>query len=135
MDFNGTVYKILLVLHILAVVTAFGPLFLYSSLQQAGNTVQIARIHMRMSFPALLVLFVVGMGMVGMSEGLYDVGQAWIALALVIWAVLLVVSWFMIRPALRDDSQKASGRLGAGIGITHLGMVVGLILMVFRPGL
>ena len=135
MDFNGTFYKLILVLHILAVIAAFGPLFLYTSLSRAGNTAQIARMHMRMAFPALVLLFVFGMGLIGMSEDLFEVSQTWILVSLLIWVVLVAVSWFMIRPALRDDSEGTRSRLAAGIGVTHLGMVVALLLMVFRPGL
>ena len=125
MDFNGTLYKILLVLHILAVIGAFGPLFMYGAMSRAGDTSEAARLHMRSAFPALL----------GLSDGNYEFGQTWIILSLVLWVVLAAVSWFMVRPALVDTSDAARSRLAAGIGITHLGMVVGLILMVFKPGL
>ena len=45
-------------------------------------------------------------------------------LALIGWVVLMVVSWFLIRPALTDTSDAARGRLASGIGITHLLLVV-----------
>ncbi len=47
----------------------------------------------------------------------------------------MVVSWFMIRPALTDTSDSARGRLASGIGITHLLLIVMLYLMIFKPGL
>ena len=50
------------------------------------------------------------------------------------WVILVVVSWFLIRPSLTDTSERARSMLGAGIGITHLGLVVLLCLMVFKPG-
>jgi hypothetical protein len=134
-DFNGTIYKVFLILHILAAISAFGPLFLYTSLLRTASTSEMARIHMRMAFPALVALFVFGMGLVGLSEGTYEFGQAWVLVSLLIWLVLLAVSWFLIRPSLRDDSEPARGRLAAGIGVTHLGMVISLALMVFKPGL
>jgi hypothetical protein len=134
-DFNGTFYKILLVLHILAVIGAFGPAFLYVALAQAGDAAGAAQRHMRSAFPALIALMVLGMGLVGLSDDNYTFGQLWIVLSLVIWAALVAVSWFMIRPALTDGSEAARSRLAAGIGITHLGMAVGVILMVFKPGL
>ena len=46
----------------------------------------------------------------------------------------MVVSWFMIRPALTDTSAAARGRMASGIGITHLVLVVTLIMMIFKPG-
>ena len=135
MDFNGTLYKILLVLHILTVIGAFGPLFLYGALLRAGDASEAARLHMRSAFPALLALMVLGMGLVGLSDGNYEFGQLWIILSLVIWVVLAAVSWFMVRPALTDSGEAARSRLAAGIGITHLGMAIGVVLMVFKPGL
>jgi uncharacterized membrane protein len=134
-DFNGTFYKILLVLHILAVIGAFGPLFLYGRVARTGSTAEMARFHMRSAFPPLVFIFVFGMGLIGLSDGNYSFGQTWIILSFLIWAVLVAVSWFMVRPALRDESDRARSRLAAGIGITHLGMVVAVALMVFRPGL
>jgi hypothetical protein len=47
----------------------------------------------------------------------------------------MLVSWFMIRPALSDDSPAARGRLASGVGISHLLLIVLLYLMVFKPGL
>jgi hypothetical protein len=90
---------------------------------------------MRSAFPALIALMVLGMGLVGLSDDNYTFGQLWIVLSLVLWAVLVAVSWFMIRPALSDGSEAARSRLAAGIGITHLGMAIGVFLMVFKPGL
>jgi len=46
----------------------------------------------------------------------------------------MLVSWFLIRPAITDPSEKATSMLAAGTGITHLLLVVALWLMVFKPG-
>jgi hypothetical protein len=51
------------------------------------------------------------------------------------WVILMLVSWFLIRPALTDTSETARSRMSAGIGITHLLMVVILYLMIFKPGI
>ena len=51
-----------------------------------------------MAFPALVLLFVFGMGLIGMSEDLFEVSQTWILVSLLIWVVLVAVSWFMIGP-------------------------------------
>ena len=63
-----TPYRIMAMLHILAAIIAFGPLFLYPQLRKAGETRAMAATHMRLTFPALIVLWVVGMGLAGMSE-------------------------------------------------------------------
>jgi len=41
----------------------------------------------------------------------------------------------LIRPAISDDSPSAVAKMAAGSGITHLGLVIGLVLMIWKPGL
>ena len=132
---DTTPYRIMAMLHILAAVVAFGPLFLYPGLRKAGETATIAAMHMRLVFPALVVLWVLGMGLAGMSEDAYKMSQLWLTLSILNWVVLVAVSWFLIRPAVSDPSESATSKLAAGTGITHLGLVVGLALMIWKPGL
>ncbi|MFW2333115.1 hypothetical protein [Ilumatobacter sp.] len=132
---DTTPYRIMSLLHILAAVVAFGPLFLYPGLRKAGETTTIASMHMRMAFPALILMWVLGMGLAGMSEDAYSVSQLWLSLSIVNWVVLVAVSWFLIRPAITDSSESAVARLAAGTGLTHLGLIVGLVLMIWKPGL
>lgn len=130
----STGYEILGLLHLLAVIVAFGPLFFYPTLQRAGAGPTLARIHLRLTLPALFVAWVLGMGMVGMSDGAIEMSETWIVLALVIWVVLMVVSWFLVRPALSDTTGASSGRLSMAIGITHLLLIVQIALMIWKPG-
>lgn len=129
---NG--YEVLGLLHILAVIAAFGPLLVYPTLQRAGADQQLARMHMRITLPALVLMWVFGMGLVGMSDEQWKMSDGWISAALVVWVAMVAVSWFLIRPAITDRSEKAKSLMAAGTGITHLLMVVGLYLMVFKPG-
>lgn len=135
-----TASKILGVLHIASVVAAFGPLLVYPTLRRAGAAGALARLHMRVVMPAMLVMWVFGMGLAGVSkpEGaddpVYHLSETWLALAVVDWVVLMAVGWFLIRPALRDTGEAATARLSAGIGVTHLGLAIGLVLMVWKPG-
>ena len=108
----STGYQIMGLLHILAAIVAFGPLFLYPSMQRAGASATIAKFHLRLSLPALALVWVLGMGMVGMSDEVWKMSQTWIVLALIGWVVLMVVSWFMIRPALTDTSETRQGPAG-----------------------
>ena len=128
-------FRLMALLHIAAAIMAFGPLMLYPSLRRSGETQTMAASHMRMTFPALILLWVLGMGLAGMSEDAYKMSQTWLALSLIDWAILVAVSWFLIRPAIVDTSDTAKSKLAAGVGITHLGMVVGLVLMIWKPGL
>ena len=128
-------YRLLGLLHVLAVIVAFGPLFLYPAMQRAGASQAVARMHVRLALPAMTLVWVIGMGLVGMSEDVFELSQTWILLSLIGWVVLMLVSWFLIRPALTDTSDAARGRLASGIGTTHLLLVVILYLMIFKPGL
>ncbi|MEJ7799493.1 MAG: hypothetical protein WKF60_03185 [Ilumatobacter sp.] len=130
----GTPYRIMAMLHILAAIVAFGPLFLYPGLRRAGETAVIASMHMRLVFPALIVLWVLGMGLAGMSEDTYKVSELWLTLSILNWVVLVAVSWFLIRPAITDRRDTAVSRLATGTGVTHLGLVIGLVLMIWKPG-
>ncbi len=121
-------------LHVVAAVAAFGPLFLYPGLRKAGETKTIAKTHMQMTFPALVLLWVFGMGLAGMSDGAFEMSETWLTLAMAVWAVMVAVSWFLIKPAITDTSESANAKLSAGIGITHLGLVIGLVLMIWKPG-
>jgi hypothetical protein len=132
---DSTGYRIMALLHIVSAVVAFGPLFLYPGLRKAGETTTIASMHMRMTFPALIALWVLGMGLAGMSDDVYKMSQTWLLLSILVWLGLVAVSWFLIKPAIGDTSESAAGKLAAGTGLTHLGLVVGLILMIWKPGL
>ena len=87
-----------------------------------------------MSLPALVLTWVFGMGLVGMSEDNFEMSQTWIVLSLLGWVAAVAVSWFLIRPSLGDDSESARSKLAAGVGASHLIAVVVLYLMIFKPG-
>ena len=135
----STGYQVLGALHIVAAVVAFGPLLVYPTLRDAAPQ-RLAKLHMTMSFPALALMWVFGMGLAGMSkpdgadEVVFKMSQTWLVVAIVDWAILMVVSWFLIKPAITDTSEPARAKFSAGVGVTHLGMVVGLILMIWKPG-
>lgn len=134
MGYRGDLYNIFLIAHVITAIAAFGPLFVYPALRRAGESETIARLHMRIVFPSLTALWVLGMGLAGLSDGLIKVAHVWMTLSIVLWAILMAVSWFLIRPAIHGGGDRETSMLGAGIGITHLGLVVGLYLMVFQPG-
>ena len=57
----------------------------------------------------------------------------WITITIVLWLVALAVSWFLIRPAITETTEDSVKMMSAGIGITHLILVVSLWLMIFKP--
>ncbi len=129
----STTYQVFGLLHVLAAIGAFGPLFLYPRLQRAGETRTIATLHMRFVFPSLVALWVLGMGLAGIGE--YDLAETWwMTGSIIVWLATLVISWFLIRPAIADPGASARSKMTAGVGSTHLLLVVALYLMVFQPG-
>jgi len=130
---TDTVTRLLYFVHILSAIVAFGPLFLYPRMQRAGETQAMAALHMKLAFPGLVVLWIAGMGMAGTQK--ISLGGTWfVSITILLWLVALVVSWFLIRPAVNDTSEQARKMLAAGIGVTHLILVISLYLMIFKPG-
>jgi hypothetical protein len=124
--------KLLYFVHIISVVAAFGPLFLYPRMQRAGETSAIAALHMKLVFPALILLWVVGMGIAGVNK--FALAEMWwITITIALWVAAVAVSWFLIKPAIGDTSEAATKKLAAGIGVTHLIFALSLILMIFKP--
>ncbi len=124
--------KILYLVHILSIVAAFGPLFLYPRMQRAGETSAMAALHMKLVFPALILLWVVGMGMAGVNKFALA-SMWWVTITIALWVAAVAVSWFLIKPAIADASEEAAKKMSAGIGITHLIFTISLVLMVFKP--
>jgi hypothetical protein len=129
---SQTLVKLLYVVHVLSIVAAFGPLFLYPRMQRAGETSSMAALHMKLVFPALILLWVAGMGMAGVNK--FALAEMWwITITIALWIGAVIVSWFLIRPAISDTSDNAKKKMSMGIGITHLIFVVSLVLMIFKP--
>lgn len=129
---NQNLVHLLYLVHILGVVGAFGPTFFYHRLRRNGEMQTVAYLHMRLVFPSLVVLWVAGMGIAGINK--FDLAETyWISITIALWLVALAVSWFMIRPSLTDESDAATKKLSAGVGITHLVLVLSLWLMIFKP--
>jgi hypothetical protein len=129
---SQTLVKLLYLVHVLSIVAAFGPLFLYPRMQRAGETSAMAALHMKLVFPALILLWVVGMGMAGVNK--FALAEMWwITITIALWIGSVAVSWFLIRPAISDTSDDAKKKMSMGIGITHLILVISLVLMIFKP--
>jgi hypothetical protein len=130
---NNDLYRALYFVHLLAAIAAFGPLFVYPRLRRAGETESIAKLHVYFVLPALVVMWVAGMGMAGVGK-IDLAGTPFITATIVLWLIALVASWFLIRPALSDPDPAATKTMNIGVGITHLILVVALYLMIFKPG-
>jgi uncharacterized membrane protein len=141
---NSTGYKVVLLIHVLAVIVGFAPLWLTPvmiRLTAAGDKAAADGLEvsiLRFSLPGIGLAGILGFGLAGMSEKVFKMSQAWLSIAAVLWIVLLAVLFFVARPAIkafRDGDVAARGRIMMATGIGHLILVVTLYLMIFKPGL
>ena len=140
---TGTGYKIVLLIHVLAVIIGFAPLWLTPvmvRLTAAGDKAAADGLEvsiLRFSLPGIGLAGFLGFGLAGMSEKYYRMSQAWLSIAAVLWVVLLALLFTVARPAIkafRDGDAAARGRIMMATGISHLILVVTLYLMIFKPG-
>ena len=145
---GDTGYNIMLFIHILAMIVAFAPSFVWPfvnvTLRNTGDADPAATINrmnagsiQRIYGPALVLGGLVGFGLAGMSEKVYSMSQTWLVLAAIVWVALIAIYFGLITPTERKISagdSSAAKMLGMAHGIVHLLAAVGLLLMVFKPG-
>jgi uncharacterized membrane protein len=140
---NSTGYKVMLLIHILAVVIGFAPAWLTPVLMRltaAGDKAAADGLEtsiLRFSLPGIAVAGLLGFGLAGMSDKVYSMSQTWLSTAAVLWLILLAVIAFVARPAIkafRDGDEGARKMVMMSTGITHLILVVTIGLMIWKPG-
>lgn len=140
---DSTGYKVMLLLHILAVIVAFAPLWLAPVLlrltaggdKAAADGLDVS--ILRFSLPGLALAGILGFGLVGMSDKTITFAAPWVSTASILWIILIAVLAVVARPAIkafRDGDASARGRIMMSTGIGHLILVVMLFLMIFQPG-
>ncbi|CAB4324403.1 MAG: hypothetical protein F2520_10695 [Actinobacteria bacterium] len=138
-----TGYRIMLFIHIIAVVVAFAPLWLTPVLlrltaagdKDAADALDIS--ILRFSLPGLAVAGIIGCGLVGMSKKAFAFADPWVSTAVILWIILMAVLAVVARPAIkafRDGDASARGRVMMATGIGHLILLVMVFLMIFKPG-
>jgi hypothetical protein len=132
MGTEATGYQIVLLLHVVMAVVAFGGNFVQPMLARSGEVAEeaFARTALFIQLPALVLLWVTGMGLVGMSDDLWSMSQTWVLGAILVFLVAAVVQ-FLIGRAWRSGDPKLVPML---TGVLHLLLVVGLYFMIFKPG-
>lgn len=140
-------YQLMLILHIVAVVAAFAPGFVWPSvavrLKKQGKAVgptigelssgNTARIH----GPALVLAGLFGFAMIGMSEGAIEFSAPWISVAMLLWFLMMGVMFALQLPA---EKKAAAGDTSAdkiismSSGIVSLLFLIQVIVMVWQPG-
>lgn len=140
-------YRLFFLLHILSIVVAFAPNFVWPVVTarmrsdgqaiggalakvQAANT---AKVH----GPALVAAGIFGFGLVGLSDKAWKFSQSWVSIALVLWFVMIGVVFGLLLPAERklgDGDRAGEQRAAMFVGILHLLLLLMLIDMIWKPG-
>jgi uncharacterized membrane protein len=164
--FGSDAYKIVLVLHILCAIVGFGTMIfngIYGAQAKARRGAEglaIVQANTLVSGIAewfIYAVFVLGILLVVIGDNVFDFGQTWIWLSMIVFVAALGVSQGLLRPRVNrlealmqevvDAGPPVGGpppqaaqmeRLGRQIGqiapLLHLSLIVILVLMVFKPG-
>lgn len=128
----STGFNIFLLFHVVAAVIAFGGNFAQPMLQRGGSdNASLARVNKFLQLPAIVVMFVAGMGAVGLSDDLFKFSQTWVSMAFLL-AIVAAVLQFLVARAYDNDDPKIVPALTGGL---HICLVLGVLLMIWKPGL
>jgi len=124
-------YKILLIVHILAIVVAFGVNFVAPVLNRASDALSptFAKIAKTLQLPSLAIALISGLGLIGMSDDVYKMSEAWVSIGFGVAIVAAVVVFVLSRAY--ETRAKTVPMLN---GVLHLLLVVALYAMIFKPG-
>ena len=141
-------YKLFVFLHIASVIVAFAPAFVWPfvsvRLRKSGKPVG-ATINelaggntMKIHGPAFALAGIFGFGLVGMSDKVWEFGQTWVSIAMLLWFVGLGVMFGLMGPAEKKalaGDEGAEAKLTMYGGMLHLLLFLLLIDMIWKPGL
>ena len=139
---DSTGYKILLLIHIIFVVVAFGALFVAPVLGRVegasrGVAQGMVTFIQRFALPSVILVGLSGFGLIGMSDQVYKFSSAWVGPAILLWLIEIGLYVGGILPAEKKvaaGDESAQKMLPMFTGISHLIWVVAIYLMVFKPG-
>lgn len=151
---GDTGYNIMLLIHVLAMIVAFAPSFVWPfvsvALRKAGDQDPAGTINrlnggstQKIYGPALAVGGLIGFGVAGMSkpasggDPIFAMSQTWLMIAALVWIIMLGIYFGLLAPAekkLAQGDRSVEKMIGMGNGIMHLLIVIALYLMVFKPG-
>lgn len=172
-DTNSGVYKFTKVLHILVAIIGIGTVFLngiYGQVSKrkgesgaAAESAGISEANEKVASVAERFFYLIpafGVGLVFMSDDVWEFDQTWIVLSILFYAAALTVSLTVVQPTARKivtvtreladmgpPRADAAGpppqvatldalgrRIGASSGFAHLTAVSILFLMIWKPG-
>jgi uncharacterized membrane protein len=170
MGITSTAYKIVLFLHILCAIVGFGTVFLnglYGAQAKrrpgpGGLAIQEANLFVsKIAEYFIYAVFILGIGLVSMSDDAWKFSQTWVWLAMLLYIVGIGVSHGVLFPnakKMRDlaaemvaagpppadappgpppqvaEMERRGKTLGAASTFLHLLLAVILVLMIWKPG-
>ena len=156
-----TGFRILLVLHVVAVIVGLGVTFIYPFLQafsekRGTGAVRLAlqfgrQLEDRVVWPGAILVLLFGLGLTVSDQRNYkDDMPAWLSAAIAIYIVALIVAWFVQRRNVKnalatldgvaDDAPLPAAYVAIGKRLQMVGGVLGLavvvitFLMTYKPG-
>ena len=143
---GGTGYNILLFLHIVAIFVALSPTFVYPFLARDTNGeysvrrtlyTGIAKRSMRIYGSSLIVGGLLGFGVAGLSDEVYQLSDGWLVASVIAWLAMNGVLHAMVIPAEKaivDGDEPNTKKAETGSLIISLLFLLSLYLMIFKPG-
>jgi uncharacterized membrane protein len=143
-------YKIVLFLHILAVVLAFGPTFGYAfffsiapQYPQATPAILagVQKVDKYLVNPGMVVLLLAGIGLLSMSDGAWSTSDAFVGVGILAILVLFGLQHGFFQPQVRKAKEVAERDLKAGTALSpefeaiaqrfgQVGTLAGVIIVV-----
>ncbi len=152
-------YRLFFLLHILAVVAAFAPAFVWPVLNRharltaetpvegktgpVGSEALTGVMNPLVHGSAIVLAGLFGFALIGMSDKApspdhFAFSQTWISMGLVLWFIMIAIFFVGLVPAqraLREGKVAAEQRLAMFYGSLHLLLLLQLIDMIWKPGL
>ncbi len=153
-------YRLFFLLHILAVVVAFAPAFVWPILNRqarlsaetavqgdvgpvgpagpVGSPSLTGVMNPFVHGTAVVLAGLFGFGLVGMSSEAWKFSQTWVSVGMLLWFIMIAIVFAGLVPAqraLREGKVAAEQRLAMFYGGLHLLLLLQLIDMIWKPGL
>lgn len=161
MGLDSAIYRIVLLLHTATAIVGFGGLIAHgaynakafaSKASEAAVLLKNTRAVTDIAHYALYALFALGIVLISLSDGTFSMSEPWVSAAFVVWFLTIGAAHGLVKPTmakmqdraeemngdaiLKDDSVIAglAKKLAIGEAATQLLLLIGLVLMFWKPG-
>lgn len=123
MGFDSAAYRILFLLHIVTAIVGFGAVTLNGiygnevKKRQGREGLAIFEANEKVSEIGQIFIYLVpifGLGLVGVSDGLWEFSQTWVWLAIVLYVIAIGISHGVMKPAVKKQHALMEELVNAG---------------------